>query len=315
MPDIEVPVEKWRGKVHEVKLGGNGRRSLTVGGEACLPFLKLDGSFPHSPVVAIEVQDRYPGDWAEPLLRAWGEVLKSPAAWAKKAAELGADLISLRLKSAHPEEGNTGAEQAKQVVAAVLEAVDLPLIVLGPEVAEKDNEVLVAASEVARGQRIALGDCMEKNYRTIAASCLADGHVAIAKTPIEINLAKQLNILLSDLGLSADAILMDPTTGALGYGLEYTYSVMERLRLAALSGDAMTAMPMLCTVGEESWRQKESKATEGIPLTWGAQEKRAILWEEITAVSLLQSGANILVLRHPQTIARVKEVIQRLTNY
>ena len=108
---------------------------------------------------------------------------------------------------------------------------------------------------------------------------------------------------------------MDPTTGALGYGLEYTYSVMERLRLAALSGDAMTAMPMLCTVGEESWRQKESKATEGIPLTWGAQEKRAILWEEITAVSLLQSGANILVLRHPQTIARVKEVIQRLTNY
>jgi acetyl-CoA decarbonylase/synthase complex subunit delta len=179
-------------------------------------------------------------------------------------------------------------------------------------VAEKDNEVLVAASEVARGQRIALGNCEEKSHRTIAASCIADGHVAIAKTPIEINLAKQLNILLCDVGLSPDAILMDPTTGALGYGIEYSYSVMERLRLAALGGDAMTAMPMICTVGEESWRQKESRVTEGVPQSWGDHQERALIWEQITASTLLNAGADIVVLRHPKTVALVKATIDKL---
>jgi acetyl-CoA decarbonylase/synthase complex subunit delta len=312
MPAVEAPLEKWTGKVHEVTLGGNGRKTVTVGGESTLPFLHFEAPLPHPPVVAIEVQDMEPGDWSPHLVSVWGDALKDPAVWAKKAAEYGADLISLRLRSAHPEAGDTGADHAKKVVDAVLAAVDLPLIVLGPEVEAKDNEVLVAASEVARGQRIALGNCVEKNHRTIAAVCLSDGHVAIGKTPIEINLAKQLNILLCDVGLTPDSILMDPTTGALGYGLEYSYSVMERLRIAALMGDKMTAMPMLCTVGEESWRQKESRATEGLPATWGDHQERAILWEEITAISLLNSGADILVLRHPQVVERIKAAIDKL---
>ncbi|MEK7847959.1 MAG: acetyl-CoA decarbonylase/synthase complex subunit delta [Chloroflexota bacterium] len=312
MPAVETPVEKWTGKIHEVRLGGKGRKEVVVGGENTLPFLHFEGSIPHPPVVAVEVLDREPRDWSEPLLKAWGDVLKDPARWAKKAVELGASLICLRLRSANPEEGNTGAAEAKRVVSAVLEAVDVPLIVLGPEVAEKDNEVLVAASEAGRGQRLALGDCVDKNYRTIAATCIADSHVAIGKTPIEINLAKQLNILLCDLGMSPDSILMDPTTGALGYGLEYTYSVMERLRLAALGGDRMTAMPMLCTVGEEAWRQKEAKFSQGVPAAWGPLEERSVLWEEMTALSLLHSGANIVVLRHPRTVERVKAAIARL---
>jgi acetyl-CoA decarbonylase/synthase complex subunit delta len=305
-------VEKWNGKVYEVRLGGQGRKEVVVGGENTLPFLHFEGSIPHPPVVAVEVQDIEPRDWPEPLLQAWGDALKDPAIWAKKAVDEGASLIALRLKSAHPEEGNTGPEEAKRVVSAVLEAVDVPLIVLGPEVAEKDNEVLVAASEAGRGQRIALGNCEDKNYRTIAATCIADGQVAIGKTPIEINLAKQLNILLCDLGMDPENILMDPTTGALGYGLEYSYSVMERLRLAALGGDKMTSMPMLCTVGEEAWRQKEAKASEGMPESWGPLEERALLWEEMTAISLLHSGANIIVLRHPRTVERVQVAIARL---
>ena len=312
MPTVEIPVEKWSGKIHEVRLGGQGRKEVVVGGENTLPFLHFEGSIPNPPVLAVEVLDRDPRDWAEPLLQAWGDVLKNPAAWAKKAVEVGANLIALRLKTAHPEEGNTGAEEAKRVVSSVLEAVDVPLIVLGPEVAEKDNEVLVAASEAGRGQKLALGNCEEKNYRTIGATCLADGHVAIGKTPIEINLAKQLNILLSDLGMSQDSLLMDPTTGALGYGLEYTYSVMERLRLAALGGDKMTSMPMICTVGEEAWRQKEAKTSEGVPDTWGPLAERALRWEEMTAISLLQSGANIIVLRHPSTVEKVQSAITRL---
>jgi len=312
MSAVQVPLEKWTGKVHEVRLGGNGRKSVVVGGETTLPFLCFEGSMPNRPLVAVEVQDRDPKDWSPHLIAAWGSVLADPGTWAKKAMEFGADIIALRLKSAHPEEGNTGAKEAKRATDKVLSAVDIPVIVLGPEVAEKDNEVLVAASEVARGQRIALGNCLEKNHRAIAAACIADGHVAIAKTPIEINLAKQLNILLCDVGLSPDSILMDPTTGALGYGIEYSYSVMERLRLAALGGDTMTAMPMICTAGEEAWRQKESRFTEGLPASWGKHEERAIIWEGITATTLLNSGADIVVLRHPKNVAVVKAVIDKL---
>ena len=312
MPAVEVPIEKWTGKIHEVRLGGNSRKNVVVGGETSLPFLHFEGSLPHRPLIAIEVQDSEPRGWSPHLVSVWGDVLADPGTWAKKAAEFGADIIVLRLRSAHPEEGDTGAKEAKIATDKVLSAVDLPVIILGPEVAEKDNEVLVAASEVARGQRVALGDCLEKNHRTIAATCIADGHVAIAKTPIEINLAKQLNILLCDVGLSPDSILMDPTTGALGYGLEYTFSVMERLRLSALGGDAMTAMPMICTAGEESWRQKESKASEGVPPSWGAHEERAIIWEEVTAAMLFHAGADIVVLRHPKTVALVKATIDKL---
>jgi len=312
MPEVAAPVEKWTGKVRQVTLGGKGRKSVTVGGETTLPFLHFEGSIPNRPRVAIEVHDRPPADWAANLLAAWGDAVKSPAAWAKKAAEYGADIVLLYLKSAHPDEANTGADEAAKTVQAVLSAIDLPFIVIGPDVAEKDNIVLVAAADAARGQRLALGNCVEKNYRTIAAACMANDHVAIAKTPIEINLAKQLNILISDLGLSADSILMDPTTGALGYGLEYSYSVMERLRLAALGGDAMTAMPMFCTSGEEAWRQKEAKSSQGVPEAWGDQKQRSLLWEQITAVTLLNAGADIVTLRHPKSVELVKATIDKL---
>ncbi|MBI4329756.1 MAG: acetyl-CoA decarbonylase/synthase complex subunit delta [Chloroflexi bacterium] len=313
MAPVELPVEKFTGKVREVKLGGGGgRKSVALGGDSTLPFLTFEGTRPHRPAIAVEVQDSPPGAWPQALVSAYGDALKDPGAWAKKAASFGADIIYLRLKSAHPEEGNTGAEQAKKSVAKVLEATDLPVMVIGPDVPEKDNEVLVAASQVGRGQRLALGNCVEKNHRTIAATCIADGHVAIAKTPIDLNLAKQLNILLCDMSVPADAIIIDPTTGALGYGLEYTYSVMERLRVAALMGDGMTAMPILCDVGEESWRQKESKATTGVPPTWGDPAQRAINWESVTAVSLLHAGANIINLRHPKVIELLKNSINQL---
>ena len=312
MPAVEVPVEKWTGKVREVKLGGNGRKSVVVGGETTLPFLSFEGSIPNRPAIAVEVDDLSPSTWSPHLMAAWGDVLQDPAQWAKKAAEYGADIIALYLKSAHPEEMNTGPAEAVAAVQKVLSAVDLPLIIIGPYVPEKDNEILVPVADAAQGQRVALGFCEEKNYRTIVAACIVNGHLAIAKTPIEINLAKQLNILISELGLSPDSILMDPTTGALGYGLEYTYSVMERLRLAALSGDSMTAMPMFCTVAEETWRQKEAIATEGIPGSWGDHEQRSILWEGITASTLLQAGANIIVLRHPKTIEQLKSNIAKL---
>ncbi|MEE8443072.1 MAG: acetyl-CoA decarbonylase/synthase complex subunit delta, partial [Dehalococcoidia bacterium] len=173
-------------------------------------------------------------------------------------------------------------------------------------------EVLVAVSDATTGERLALGVCEDKNYRTIVATCMANGHIAIAKSPIDINLAKQLNILITDMDLPADRILMDPTTGALGYGLEYTYSVMERLRVAALQGDTMTSMPMIVTPGQEAWRFKEAKTEEGVPAEWGDLEQRGIAWEAVTAIALLQAGADILVMRHPQAVALTKKALADL---
>ena len=312
MPSVEIPIEKWTGQVHQVTLGGNGRKSITVGGETTLPFLMFDGSIPNKPAVAVEIQDMAPADWSPTLLSAWGDVVNDPVAWAKKAVEYGAEAILLNLKSAHPDEGNTCIAEAKAVTDKVLSAVDVPLIVIGTGVAEKDNEVLPAVSEAARGQRIALGNCEEKNYRTVVAVCIADGHVAIPNSPVDLNLAKQMNILLTDAGLPIDAILMDPTTGALGYGLEYTYSVMERLRLAGLGGDKMTAMPIINNVGADAWKQKEAKVAQGLPEAWGDMETRGIMWEEQTAIALLQAGSDLLILRHPQSVAKVNAAIAKL---
>jgi len=197
-------------------------------------------------------------------------------------------------------------------VDRVLAAVGVPLIVYGPGTADKDNEVLVAVAEATKGEQLALGLCEEKNYRTIVAAALGNGHLVIAQTPIDVNLAKQLNILISDMGLPLERVLMDPNTGALGYGLEYTYSVMERLRLAALMGDAMTQQPMICTIGEEAWRQKEGRAATDVPEAWGALAERGVAWEVSTATTLLEAGADVLVLRHPGSLAVMREALDDL---
>ena len=315
---VEIPKERWTGSVREVTLGatasegGTRTKTVTVGGETTLPFLHFEGEMPNPPVVAIEIQDSYPAEWSPVLLEAWGDVLNDPAAWAQKAEELGAEIIVLKLRGAGADGSPTTTEQAGAAIKAVLGATGLPIAVRGPGQAEVDNELLVAVAEAAPGERLALGLCEDKNYRTIVAGALAHGHLVMSSSPIDVNLAKQLNILVSDMRLPLERVLMDPTTGALGYGLEYTFSVMERLRVAALTGDGMTQQPMICFVGEESWRQKESRATEGVPEEWGDMEKRCIAWETMTATALLESGADIVVLRHPKTIEIMRKTIDKL---
>lgn len=315
---VEVPAEKWAGKVIEVKLGatkeegGTRGKTVTVGGESTLPFLAFEGGMPNPPVVAVEVHDVEPTDWAPSLLQAWGDALKDPAIWARKAVEAGAKIIALKLRSADPDGQNASPAEAAASVKRVLEAVEVPLIVYGPGQVDKDNDVLVAVAEAGAGERLALGLCEQSNYRTIVAACLGNGHVAIGRAPIDVNMQKQLNILMTDMGLPLERILMDPTTGGLGYGLEYTYSVMERLRYGALQGDRMTQLPMMNTVGEEAWRQKEAKAVEGVPEAWGDAAKRGIAWEVLTATSVLQSGSDIVVLRHPRSVGIVNGLIDKL---
>ncbi len=315
---VEIPIERWTGAIRKVTLGataaegGTRTKTVTVGGETTLPFLFFEGDIPSPPVIGIEIQDNYPADWSPVLLEVWGDVLKDPVAWAKKAEELGADVIMLRLRGTDGDGNRTTTVQAADTIKAVLGATGLPIIVRGPGQAEADNELLVAVAEAAPGERLALGLCEDKNYRTIVAAALAHGHLVIASSPIDVNLAKQLNILISDMRLPLERVLMDPTTGALGYGLEYTYSVMERLRIAALTGDGMTQQPMVCFIGEESWRQKESRAAHGVPAEWGDIEERGIAWEVVTATTLLESGADIVVLRHPKTIDVIRDTINRL---
>jgi acetyl-CoA decarbonylase/synthase complex subunit delta len=315
---IELVKEKWPGSVLTVTLGataaegGSRSRTVTVGGETTLPFMLFEGSMPNPPALAIEIKDRRPEDWSPLLLQTWGEVTNDPAAWAKAVEEAGADLIQLSL-SPTDEKGNPMTpEVAVNTVKKVLQASGLPLIVFGPGQAEIDNALLVPIAEETKGERLVLGICEDKNYRTIVAAAMANGHLVNARTPMDVNLAKQLNILISDMGMPLDRIIMDPTTGALGYGIEYGFSAMERLRLAALQGDKMTQLPMLVTPGFEAWKTKESKVGSGVPEAWGDWLQRAINWETLTAITLIEAGADIVVLRHPESLRRLKVAINDL---
>ncbi len=314
---IEIPKDKWPGSVKMITLGsksdGGTRTSvITVGGEKALPFMHFEAETPHRPVVAIEIRDRKPDDWSPLLPEVWGDAMNDPAAWAKAAEAAGADLLLMTLSLTAADGSPNTPEKAVAAVKAVLGAVGLPLIVFGPGNAELDNALLVPVAEATKGERLVLGICEDKNYRTIVATAMANGHLVSARTAMDVNLAKQLNILISDMGLPLDRILMDPTTGALGYGIEYGFSVMERLRMAALQGDAMTQLPMIVCVGAETWKTKEAKVGEGVPAAWGEWHERGINWETMTAVTLLESGADIVVLRHPESVKRVKAAIAEL---
>jgi acetyl-CoA decarbonylase/synthase complex subunit delta len=315
---IEIPKDSWPGAVNTVTLGatsdqgGSRSSTVTIGGEQSLPFMHFENPTPHRPVIAMEVAAAHPADWSEVLLDTWGSTTEEPAAWARACEEAGADLILLQFGLKSPGGDPVSADVAVDAVNTVLESTGLPLVVLGPGQAEVDNSILVPVSDATKGERLVLGLCEEGNYRTIVASAMANDHLVLGRTPMDVNLAKQLNILMTDMGLPLDRIVMDPTTGALGYGIEYGYSVMERLRLAALQGDAMTQLPMLVNAGVETWKTKESKVGEGIPEEWGEWAERGVNWETLTAVSLIEAGADVVVLRHPESLKRVKAAISEL---
>ncbi len=315
---VEIPKEKWAGKVREVTLGatpeqgGTRAGTVTVGGEGTLPFLHFDGAIPHPPALAIEIKDRKPEDWSPLLYEAWGEAMDDPGDWAAAAEAAGADLLVLTLSLTTADGKPNTPEKAREAARKVLKASGLPLAVFGPGQAEKDNELIVPVAEEAQGERLLIGICEDKNYRTIVAAAMANDHLVSSKTPMDVNLAKQLVILIHDMGMPLERIVMDPTTGALGYGIEYGYSVMERLRLAGLQGDSMTQQPLLVTPGEEAWKAKESKVGEGVPESWGDWKRRAVNWETLTASTLIHAGADVVVLRHPDSLRRVKAMVSAL---
>ncbi len=314
---VEIPKDTWPGSVLTVSLGataddgGTRGATVTIGGETSLPFMHFEGPVAHGPVIALEIMSSRP-DWSPVLLEAWGDALDDPARWAAAAQEAGADLIELVFSLEDGDGNPVSADFAVATVKAVLAATDLPLVVLGPGQADIDNELIVPVADATKGDRLVLGLCEEGNYRTIVAAAMANDHLVVGRTPMDVNLAKQLTILITDMGLPRERMLLDPTTGALGYGIEYGYSVMERLRLAALQGDAMTQLPMLVHPGFEAWKTKEAKVDEGVPDAWGDWADRAINWETLTATALIEAGANVVVLRHPESLRRVRGAIDQL---
>lgn len=294
-----VAKERWTNKVQEMVLGPN---DLKVGGETTLPFLHFEGEMPNRPINALEVCDAEPQDWPDMLKEAFGDVIGDPVAWAKKCVELGADMVALRLMSAHPDWQDASADDVAKRARAVADAIDVPLMVIGCGVEEKDGKILPVVAEALEGKKCLIGCLTPDNYKSITAACNGYGHSVIASSPLDINLAKQLNILITEMGLATNRIAIDPLVGALGYGIEYAYSIMERARVGALTGDKMLAMPIVSFVGLEAWKAKEAKDPD-VP-EWGPQADRAILWEVVTATAFASSGSNIFVLRHPESLKR-----------
>jgi acetyl-CoA decarbonylase/synthase complex subunit delta len=302
--------ESYAGSVKEISLG-KGDSAITVGGETCYPFYQFEGEMPHKPRIAMEIWDSKPEEWPESALAPFKDVVSDPAAWAKKCVdEYGAEMIVLQLKSTDPNGEDASPEDAAAVVKKVLGAIDVPLIVWGTANPQKDEDVLKKIAEETQGEQLILGPVEDKNHKGIGAAAMGFGHTLISSSPIDVNLAKQVNILLENLGMPMDRVIVDPTTGGLGYGLEYTYSVMERLRMAALNqGDDKLQMPMINNVGNEVWKCKEAKQSADEAPTLGDPEKRGIMAEAVAAVSYLLSGADVLIMRHPESIRLTKEYI------
>lgn len=312
---FEEPVEKYSGSIREVVIG-SGERALKVGGENAVAFYKWEGRFPNPVAIAMEVHDVAPEDWADAVVEPLKDVLNDPAKWARKCQdEFDADAIALQLAGTDPNGADRSPDEAAATVNAVLGAVDVPVIVYGSGNREKDAEVLKKVAEATEGKNLIVGVATEDNYKPVAAAALGYKHNVSAETPIDVNMAKQLNILMTQLGLDASKIVIDPSTGALGYGLEYTYTVIERLRLAGLTqNDDMTQMPIISNLGKEAWRSKEAKTPESEEPAWGDAAKRGILWETITALSIAVAGGNIVVMRHPESVKLLRQALEGLAS-
>ena len=316
MPVPEV-AESFTGSVNRLTLGatkddgGTRTSTVTIGGAKNVVYGGSVDQMGEKPVIAMDVLDSKPQDWPDVLAESYKDVLDSPADWAKKCVEeLGAELICLKFEGVHPDKGDKDAAHAVKVTDQVLKAVGVPLVLWGCQNNEKDNQVMPKVSEAAKGENCLIGIVEENNYKALTAIALADGHNLITAAPLDINIAKQVNILVSDMGFPLERIVTFQATGALGYGIEYAYSIQERQRLAALSGDKMMAMPVICDVGYESWRAKEAKLADAPG--WGDVGDRGPMWEAATAICLLQAGVDIIRMRHPRAVKTVKNFINQL---
>ena len=311
---FEVPKTAYSGKIRETKLG-QGDKAVTIGGETAYPFYLFEGEMPNLPKIAMEVYDMPPEEWAEAAREPFSGVTDDPVAWAQKCVnDYGAEMICLQMLSTDPNGMDRPADEAAQIAKKVSDAIDVPLIVWGTANHDKDTEVLRAVAELCQDKSLILGPVEEADHKKIGAAAIGYKHTVVASTPIDINLAKQLNVLLGNLGVSDDLLAMDPTVSSIGYGLEYCYSVMERMRMAALTQqDTKLQFPIICNIAKETWKTKEAKIAEAEDPKMGNAKNRGVLLEAMSATALLLAGADVLIMRHPEAIKLVRELIADLT--
>lgn len=295
---MEKSKEAYKGRVHTLNVGGGKRRTVVCGGHSSLPFL----STPYQrPLLALEVYDTLVPDRNRFLKKIWAE--ENFVSRIRKAESYSPDLLCLRFISSGPDLNISTEEQSAEILIKAKAVTDLPFIITGCGDSIKDEELLPLLSDVLKGENALLGVATEDNYRMLGVSCLANGHSLIAETPLDINLAKQLNILIHNIGLPLERIVMHHATAALGYGLEYCYSIIEKGRLAALEGDRMLSPVMINFVGQESWKTGEARKSEVL----------GIKWEVTTAIAYLEAGADIIVLAHPESLMQLRRIIGSFT--
>ncbi|PMP65183.1 MAG: acetyl-CoA decarbonylase/synthase complex subunit delta [Thermodesulfobacterium geofontis] len=299
-------------RIREVVIG-KGEKAIKIGGENILSFYFFEGEMKNGIKIAMEILDIKPEEWPQSLAKYFSDVFHDPALWAKKCVDVyGAEAICLYLQGTDPNYLNLDVNHAKEVVKKVKDAIDVPLIIWGSGNSEKDIKILKEVVELIGEKGAVIGPVLDTNYRTLGAIAMGYDLPVIASTPIDVNLAKQLNILLENMGLSLDRIIIDPSIGALGYGIEYAYSVMERIRIAALyHKDTALQSPFVCAIGREVWGTKETQLPSDE--VFGDQEERGILMEAITAVVLALAGGDLLIMRHPKAIELCKSLFNTLS--
>jgi acetyl-CoA decarbonylase/synthase complex subunit delta len=309
------PVETYPGKVVEVKLGATKRKggtrskSITIGGETAPAFYSFERSMPHRPVVAVDVFDM-----KVPLAKAVKmhikEVLEDPAAWAKLAVDkFGADMLTVHLISVDPLIKNATPKEAVKTVEEVAQAVSVPLMIGGCGDPVKDADVFEEVSQTFAGERFLINSVTrDMDVERCAKFIKKNGHVALSFTPMDLNLARELNRRLYDF-LPKEDIVMDLTTAALGYGLDYAFTNMERARLGALMGDPELAHPMSSGT-TNAWAARE--AWLEMPPEWEPRELRGPLWEVTTALTLLLAGVDLFMMMHPAAVKTLKDVTNQL---
>lgn len=298
--EYKAPVESYAGVVREVTVGKD-KKSLKIGGENILPLHSFDqGSNPNPPKFALEVLDMEPQEWPEHLVEPFKDVISDPVEWAKNCQSFGVDAVSLYLMSTDPAVKDTPADKAAALSREMAEAIDVPLIVYGSGDETKDAEVLARVAEVCDGMNLLIGPVLKENYEAVGKAIMDHGHTAIAQSPLDINLLKEMNVKLGKF-FPPERIVIDPLSSALGYGMEYSFSLMERVKqIGVITKDNMTMMPIIANLGFECWKTKQAKENK----------EQGLLWEGMTALSLLMAGANILVLRHPEALKLVKETME-----
>lgn len=300
---MERVIEKYS-NIYEIEIGNE--KKVKIGGQSTFPMISFEGEIPNKPKLALEITDiplpeKYP--YFSSQFKAY---ISDPIKWIKMAEEYQPDLLCIRFVSCNPELKDNSPQYAKELTQEIIKNTSLPLILLGCGNEEKDTEIIPAISQASSGSNVLLGMATSNNYRTFVASALADGHSIIAETPIDINLEKQLNILMSDMGMPLERIVIHVVTAGLGYGFEYCYSVMERTRIAGLQGDKFMACPMISLVGEENWKLKEVNIEDE---SLGELQSRAIGWEICSASGYIQAGSDIIVLFHPLSLQTLRRCL------